>query len=156
MNIIVRQPNPQILAQCTYDLPVLSGDAGGRDSGTGVLGSALEVDVCGGFFGVGCAGEDDVRVLGAEVAVVALVDDEGVGGDGFGGDFVCVEEEEEFRFGGGYVCAWGDEPDVICRWTGGNLSLTSNIKDRVEWCLLFVRGCSRSIQVGRMPFRFSR
>jgi len=39
--------------------------------------------------------------LGAEVAVVALVDDEGVGGDGFRGDFVCVEEEEEFGFGGG-------------------------------------------------------
>lgn len=47
MNIIVRQPNPQILAQRTYNRPILSGDAGGRDSGTGVLGSALEVDVCG-------------------------------------------------------------------------------------------------------------
>jgi hypothetical protein len=96
MNIIIRQRRPQILTQRPNNLPILTRNARRRHRSTGILRPALEVDVRSGFFSVRGPWEDDVGVLGAEVAVMALVDYKGVFGDGFGIYFVGVEEEEDF------------------------------------------------------------
>jgi hypothetical protein len=113
MNIIIRQRRPQILTQRTNNLPILTRNPRGRDRSTGILRSALEVDVRGRLFSVGGPREDDVGVLGAKIAVVALVDYKGVFGDGFRVYFVGVEEEEDFGGEGGCFAVWRDKANVI-------------------------------------------
>lgn len=113
MNIIIRQRRPQILTQRTNNLPVFTRNPRRRDRSAGILRSTLEVDVRGGFFSVGGPREDHVGVLGAEIAVVALVDYKGVFGDGFGVYFVGVEEEEDFGGDGGSFRAGRDKANVI-------------------------------------------
>ena len=51
--------------------------------------------------------------MGAKVAVVALVDDEGVFGNGFGLDFVGVEEEDDFGCDGSNFGAGSDKSNVV-------------------------------------------
>jgi len=134
MNIIIPQPNPQILTQRTHNLPILPRYSWRRHRCSRDLRPTLEVDVCGGFFRVRCAREDDVGVLGAEVAVMALVDYEGGGGNGFGWDFVCVEEVEEFGGCGGYVLAGGDEAYVVGCGTGCDLTINQGKMGGVTLC----------------------
>jgi len=58
---------------------------------------------------------------------MALVDYEGGGGNGFGWDFVCVEEVEEFGGCGGDGWAGRDEAYVIGCRAGGNLAVNTTL-----------------------------
>lgn len=125
---IVRERLPQELRCRTDDLPVLAGDTGETDGGAGELNAAFGVDVRARLFGVGGAGEDDIGELGSNVAVVALIDDEGVGGDVGGGDFVGAEEPDDFRGDLGLGGGGGDEADVVGGGTGGSLEDKTLVK----------------------------
>lgn len=56
--------------------------------------------------------------------MVALVDDEGVLGDGGRSDFIGVEEVDEFGLGGGGRFG-GDEANFVGGWAGGSLGFKS-------------------------------
>jgi len=49
--------------------------------------------------------------------MVALVDDEGVSWDGFRGNFVGIEEEEDFGFRSGNFLTSRDKTDIEGRWS---------------------------------------
>lgn len=121
----------QKLRRSTDDLPILACDAGETDGGAGHLHAAFGVDVGSGLFGVGGAREDDIRKLGAHVAVVPLVDDESVGGDVGGGDFVGAEEPDDFRGDLGLGGGGGNKADVIGSDTGSSLGKGSINREKV-------------------------
>lgn len=79
------------------------------------------VDIGAGFFGVSGTRENDVGKLGADIPVVALVDNEGVRGDVGGGDFVGTEKPDDFRGDKGLSVGGGDEADVVGGGAGSGL-----------------------------------
>lgn len=118
--VVVRQRLAQHLAQRADDLPVLPRCAGRRDGRAAELRASLGVDPGDALLGVGAAGQDDVGVLRADVAVVALVDDERVARDRRGGEVVGVEEVDEL--GRRLVRRCGrDEADVVRSCPRGGL-----------------------------------
>ena len=119
-DIIVRQRRADHLAQCTNDLPIFAAGAGRWDCRTTELGTALGVDPCRTLLGVRSAWKADVCELGAEVAVVALVDDERVLGDACRVDLICVEKVNELGLGSSSLLR-RDEANLIRRCTGSSL-----------------------------------
>eukprot|EP00982_Pelagococcus_subviridis_P010992 31045-Pelagococcus_subviridis.AAC.7 len=76
---VVRKRRAHRLRQRANNLPILLGAPQRRDRGHRPLRPALRVDVRPRLLRVRRAGEDHVRARGADVAVVALVHDEGAG-----------------------------------------------------------------------------
>ena len=62
----------------TDNRPVLARIAGRKDAERGALGPAFDIHIGGAFLSVGRARQYDIGPVGAGIAVMALIDDEGV------------------------------------------------------------------------------
>ena len=82
--------------------------------------AALSVHPGGTLLSVGGTGEDNIGELSTDITVVALVDNEGVLGNGLGVDLVSVEEVDELGLRGSGVLG-GSEADIVSSGTGCNL-----------------------------------
>lgn len=111
-DIIVRQRLTQNLRNGPDNLPILPRGSRWSDGGPAQLRPTFGVDPRDTLFGVCRSGEADVGVLGSNISVVSLVDDESIVGDHRGVEIVGVEEVDEFgrRLGG--RGRW-DETDVV-------------------------------------------
>ncbi len=94
---VIRQRRTQSAGQRAQDGPVFPGLARRKDRAVGVLRPSLGIDVGGVFLGISRARQDHVGCVRAMIAVMALVDDEGVLQLG-GRDFIGSQQEHHFDF----------------------------------------------------------
>ena len=107
------------------DLPVFPGRTRRGDSSATDLRAALSVHPRHSLLRVRGAREDDVRELSAEIAVVALVHDEGILRDLLRVDIVSVQEVDELRLRRRCLLR-GNEADVVRRGTRSSLHNTTH------------------------------